>query len=666
MAVMLECRKRGENRRHVVSNMTNYDEARSTFTIAVPERFNFVGDVMHRRAEETPNRVALIAVEPDGSTVHRYTFGEIVEQTHRAARVMRALGVGPGDRVFVQLPRIVEWHVTLLACIQIGAVPMPATTQLTANDQKYRINRAGAVAAVCDAQGAERLNEVAADCPTLKARILVGPWAEGWTSMADAMRLVDAEPALVAPTQAEDPLLLYFTSGTTGKPKMVQHIGSYALGHEITARFWHDLTSDDVHWTVSDTGWAKAAWGKLFGQWTIGATVVMWNIEGKPNLERLLELIGELEVTSFCAPPTLYRAFAQMDLGDYDWSSLRHCTSAGEPLNPDVISIWQEATGTTPYDGYGQTETVCIVANYPCLEVRPGSMGKPTPGINVEVVDEDGSILGHGEEGHIAVRTDPWPVGLFEGYWRDDEQTADVFRNGWYYTGDRAYRDADGYFWFVGRADDVILSSAYRIGPFEVESALIEHEAVAEAAVVGKPDEARGNIVMAYVVLAEGFPISDGTTSDDPASHDAAYAALVAELQTHVKSVTAPYKYPRQIEFVDDLPKTISGKIRRVELRERALRAGLPHADARNDDPTDSTTSPSETVADPTVDPDRSAPAATQVAAEASDDETATARPHPEDVSTTEPETAADEPPSTEPAPEQSGPEPGDQPRWRW
>jgi acetyl-CoA synthetase len=358
------------------------------------------------------------------------------------------------------------------------------------------------------------------------------------------------EPAPVEGTRSDDPLLLFFTSGTTAHPKMVQHLGSYALGHEVTARFWHDLTADDVHWTVSDTGWAKAAWGKLFGQWIVGTTVVMWDIVGKPDFDRMLQLIGELGVTSFCAPPTLYRAFAQMDLSAYDWSSLRHCTSAGEPLNPEVIEIWKAGTGTVPYDGYGQTESVCLVANYPSMRVKPGSMG-----MDVDVVDDDGHICVDGREGNIAVRTDPWPVGLFRGYWQDEAGTAAVFRHGWYYTGDRAFRDEDGYLWFVGRADDVILSAAYRIGPFEVESALIEHPAVAEAAVVGKPDRQRGHIVKAFVILAPGYAES---------------ASLTAEIQDHVKSMTAPYKYPREIEYVADLPKTVSGKIRRVELRARA------------------------------------------------------------------------------------------------
>jgi acyl-coenzyme A synthetase/AMP-(fatty) acid ligase len=313
-----------------------------------------------------------------------------------------------------------------------------------------------------------------------------------------------------------------------------------------------------LHWTVSDTGWAKAAWGKLFGQWRVGAAVLCWNIVGKPDLDRMLAIIGEQRVTSFCAPPTLYRAFVQMDLSRYDWSSLRHCTSAGEPLNPEVIAVWKQATGLYPYDGYGQTETVNLVANYPAVPIKPGSMGKPTPGFDVRIVDDEGIEVPVGDEGHIAVRTDPRPVGLFKEYWRDPARNAEVFHHGWYYTGDRAYQDEDGYIWFVGRADDVILSAAYRIGPFEVESALIEHPAVAEAAVVGKPDKERGQIVKAYLILAPGYEPSE---------------QLAREIQDHVKSVTAPYKYPREVEFVSELPKTVSGKIRRVDLREMAGRS---------------------------------------------------------------------------------------------
>jgi acyl-coenzyme A synthetase/AMP-(fatty) acid ligase len=385
--------------------------------------------------------------------------------------------------------------------------------------------------------------------------VVVGDADKGWKSLTEGMAAGDGDLVRGAATRADDPLLIYFTSGTVAYPKMVLHTqASYGIGHEVTARFWHDLTPDDLHWTVSDTGWAKAAWGKLFGQWRLGAAVLLWNIVGKPDLDRMLRIISEQGVTTFCAPPTLYRGFVQLDLTTYDWSKLRHCTAAGEPLNPEVISVWRDATGLTIYDGYGQTETVNLVANYPALPVKPGSMGRPAPGFDVEIVDDDGNIVPRGEEGHIAVRTEPRPVGLFREYWRDPDRTAEVFRHGWYYTGDRAFMDDDGYVWFVGRADDVILSAAYRIGPFEVESALIEHPAVVEAAVVGKPDPERGQIVKAFVILASGWEGS---------------AQLEADLQEHCKQVTAPYKYPREIEFVTDLPKTVSGKIRRVELRQQ-------------------------------------------------------------------------------------------------
>jgi acyl-coenzyme A synthetase/AMP-(fatty) acid ligase len=534
-------------------NMTDYEETRRTFRLEVPERFNYTLDVVQAQAEGDPGKLALVAIEPDGHTAHRYTFGEIAAGAHRAAHLLQSLGVEKGDRVFVQVPRVVQWYEVLLGCFEIGAVPMPGTTLLMPKDIGYRVGVADATVAVTDAEGAGRVD--AADCPTLRVKLIVGDDRQGWTRWETAKAGHPATPATTDPTASDDPLLIYFTSGTTAYPKMVLHTqASYGIGHEITARFWHDLGPDDLHWTVSDTGWAKAAWGKLFGQWRMGSAIFMWNIVGKPDLDRMLRLIGEQRVTSFCAPPTLYRAFVQMNLDGYDWSSLRHCTSAGEPLNPEVIEVWKKHTGLYPYDGYGQTETVNLVANYPCLAVKPGSMGRPTPTFDVEIVDDEGNVVPRGTEGHIAVRTDPRPVGLFREYWRDPAKNAEVFRHGWYYTGDRATMDEDGYIWFVGRADDVILSAAYRIGPFEVESALIEHPAVAEAAVVGKPDPDRGEIVKAFVVLAPGYQGSD---------------ALVVEIQNHVKGVTAPYKYPREIEFVDELPKTISGKIRRVELRQR-------------------------------------------------------------------------------------------------
>jgi acetyl-CoA synthetase len=351
-------------------------------------------------------------------------------------------------------------------------------------------------------------------------------------------------------------MLLYFTSGTTGMPKMVAHTqASYGIGHQITGKYWLDLGPDDRHLTLSDTGWAKAAWGKLFGPWSQGACNVVYDFRGRFEPTKILDVLQRQRVTTFCAPPTAYRALILEDLGKWDLSSIRHAVSAGEPLNPEVIDAWHRATGLEIREGYGQTETVVIVGSFPCLPQKRGSMGRPSPGYDVRVIDEAGSELPPGKEGDIAVRVRPErPVGLFEAYANDPQATADSFRGDFYVTGDRAVRDDEGYLWFVGRKDDVIKTSGYRVGPFEVESALLEHPAVAESAVVGVPDDRIGQRVKAYVILKPGFVASE---------------QLASELQNHVKQVTAPYKYPREIEFVTELPKTISGKIRRNELRAR-------------------------------------------------------------------------------------------------
>jgi acyl-coenzyme A synthetase/AMP-(fatty) acid ligase len=431
------------------------------------------------------------------------------------------------------------------------------------------VNRSEATVAVTDAEGAARVEEVLDRCPTLKHLIVIDEElpSDSWMTYRGILEHAsDAEPD-GRPTSKDDPLLIYFTSGTVAYPKMVLHThASCGAGHEITARFWQDLTPEDLHWTISDTGWAKAARGKLFGQWKMGAAIFLWDQRGKFDPELGLRILEQSGVTTFCAPPTLFRAFVLLDMARFDLSRVRHSVSAGEPLNPEVIKVWKATTGTTIHDGYGQTETVNIVANYPCMPIKPGSMGKPTPTFDVDIVDDDGNRLEAGEEGHIAIRTKPdRPVGLMKEYWKDEQATTSVFRGDWYYTGDRGMRDEDGYLWFVGRADDVIISASYRIGPFEVESALVEHAAVAESAVVAKPDPERTSIVKAFVVLAPGHQPSD---------------QLVKELQDHVKKVTAPYKYPREIEFVSELPKTISGKIRRVELREQKQPRNNPAPDS--------------------------------------------------------------------------------------
>jgi acyl-coenzyme A synthetase/AMP-(fatty) acid ligase len=548
----------------MAKNMADYEAARRDFRLEVPPVFNAARDIVDARAKVEPGKTAVVAVDPSGERAHRLSFADLAHMSDRAANFMAAHGVRKGDRVFVMLPRVPAWHEVLLGCMKLGAIPMPGTTLLTAKDIEYRVSEAEASVAVTDADGLPRVAEAAEGCPSLRTLVTIGEDVPtGWLGWRAGLDVAADTPPDVVPTVPDDPLLIYFTSGTTGYPKMVLHTqASYGIGHEITARFWQDLGPDDLHWTVSDTGWAKAAWGKLFGQWRMGAAVFLWDLRGKPDFERMLRLIGEHGVTTFCAPPTVFRAFVQLDLAGFDLRPLRHVVSAGEPLNPEVIDRWRAGTGLTIYDGYGQTETVNLVANYPCVPVREGSMGKPTPGFQVEITDDEGTPLGPDEEGHITVRVDPdRPVGLFKEYWRDPAATAAAFAGDRYFTGDRAFADDDGYLWFVGRADDVITSSAYRIGPFEVESALLTHPAVVEAAVIGKPDPMRGEIVKAFVTVAAGVE-----TGDD----------LVRELQAHCKQVTAPYKYPREIEFVTELPKTISGKIRRVELRERERDAASP------------------------------------------------------------------------------------------
>ncbi len=543
--------------------MTSYQQERERYRVSVPERFNAVRDVVEGWAGEGPDALALVSLDGEGNLVAEHTAAELAREARRAGAALQALGIGKGDQVFVMLPRVPAFYFAILGAMRIGAVPMPGPNLLTARDIAYRIERGEAVAAITNGPGAEKIDAIEAELPTLRHRILWSPQdqeRDGWEDLDTLMAQADEGQVPEDPTAAADPLLLYFTSGTVSYPKMVMHAQSYALGHVGTARFWHDLRPGDRHWTITDTGWAKAAWGGLFGQWHERAAVVQVAL-GKPDAGTILGIIANYGITSFCAPPTLYRLLVQSDLKAYDLSVLRHCTSAGEPLNPEVIRVWKDGTGgLTVYDGYGQTETTALVANYRAVPVRPGSMGLPVPGYDVEIRDDGGKPSPDGEVGNIAVRADPRPVGLFGGYHLDPGSTAERFRDGWYYTGDRASRDADGYIWFEGRDDDVITSSAYRIGPFEVESALIEHPAVTEAGVVGKPDPDRTEIVCAFVILAKGYEPSE---------------ALTLQIQAHTRQVAAPYKYPREIHYVTELPKTVSGKIRRVELREWA-RTAIP------------------------------------------------------------------------------------------
>lgn len=544
-----------------ITSRADYDRLRQTFRWDDRERFNFGGDVVDQWAARSPERLALWWAGPDGQ--RQVTWREIADRSNRVHAALANLGLAPGERVLVILPRIVPWWETLVGLLKGGLVAMPGTALLTPRDLAYRLRVSEAAVIITDAEGAEKIDCIAEQLPALKHRICVadqlrGGWLDYEALLADAP---DNHP--LAPTRSDDPTLIYFTSGTTGMPKMVLHTqASYGLGHAVTGAWWLDLREDDLHWNISDTGWAKAAWSSLFGPWLCGATVFVQHHPGKFSPDDVLQYLTDFPITSLCAAPTIYRRLVQLDLSAFKPPALRQCVAAGEPLNPEVIETWRKATGLTIRDGYGQTETVLLCANFPGVEVRPGSMGLSTPGFELAVLDEFGQRLPSGHDGQIAIRVEPErPLGLFREYWRNPDATAHSFRDGWYRTGDCGRVDSDGYFWFVGRADDVITSSAYRIGPFEVESALIEHPAVVEAAVVGKPDPVRSEIVKAYVVLAAGW-----NPGDD----------LKVQLQEHVKRVTAPYKYPREIEFVADLPKTVSGKIRRVELRKRAADESQP------------------------------------------------------------------------------------------
>ena len=537
---------------------SSYEDFYEGFAIKVPENFNFAYDVVDEWARLEPEKTALVWCNEQGEKAS-FNFGELKLYSDKAANFFRSLGIGKGDPVMLILKRRYEFWFSLLALHKLGAVAIPATHLLTTKDIVYRNTAAGikAIVAVDNGTLQDSVDAAQADSPTLALKIIVGGEREGWHSFDAGIAQAPAEftrPVGAAATCNDDTLLLYFTSGTTGYPKMVRHDQTYPLGHILTAAYWQKVRENGLHLTVSDTGWAKSAWGKIYGQWLAGAAVFVYDYE-RFDPKELMRVVAENGVTSFCAPPTVYRYLIKEDLTRYDLSKLEYCVVAGEPLNPEVYNQFFKMTGLKLMEGYGQTESVVMVATYPWMEPKPGSMGKPSPGFAMDIVDETGRSCEVGEVGEIVVRTDRHcPVGMFKGYYRDEELTRKVWHDGLYHTGDTAWRDEDGYYWFVGRTDDIIKSSGYRIGPFEVESALLEHPAVLECAVTGIPDELRGQVVKATVVLAAGYEPSDD---------------LAKELQEHVKKVTAPYKYPRIIEFVTELPKTISGKIRRVEIREK-------------------------------------------------------------------------------------------------
>ncbi len=538
--------------------MTNYEAGLQEFKLEVPEFFNYTVDTFENQASRRGSHTALMIGSADGNTIEKFSFDQLSRKINRFCNVLRKLGIKKGDRILILMGWRHEWYVAMLAMIKLGIIPIPTTTQSRPRDLLYRFNASEAVGVICSPELMNAVDQIAGECKTLKHKVITGSRSSLPKEWLDFTTVIESEPETFGgweKTRSNDPMLIYFTSGTVAYPKMVLHTqASFGIGHSLTSRLWQDLKPDDIHWTLTDTGWAKAAWGCLFGQWTVGSTIFV-NAAHKFEPQKTLTMLGKAGITSFCAAPTVYRILVREDLSRYDLSSIRHCTSAGEPLNPEVIRIWKEATHTDIYDGYGQTESVNMIANFRCMPIRPGSMGKPVPGFDMVILDENGNEQPCGNEGFLAVRVKPnRPVGLFEKYLDDETSMATSFRGDFYYTGDKAYKDSDGYFWFLGRCDDVIITSGYRIGPFEIESALLEHPAVKESAVVASPNELRGEVVKAFVILNDGYEPS---------------ASLVRELQQHVQTITAPYKYPRLIEFVKELPKTISGKIKRGELRRR-------------------------------------------------------------------------------------------------
>ena len=530
----------------------------------IPENFNFAYDVMDALAEEKPEKLALLWTSERGEEV-KTTFKEFKEQTDRTAAYLMSLGIGRGDKVMLILKRHYQWWLSMMALCKIGAIAIPATHMLTKQDIIYRNESASVKAIICanDEYVTTQIQSAMPESPSVKLLVAVNSMSEYDKKIPEGFHDWHKEwinaPEFKRPENVntnEDTMLMYFTSGTSGEPKMVAHDYLYALGHLTTGVFWHNLHENSLHLTVADTGWGKAVWGKLYGQWFAGATVFVYDHE-KFTAEKIMRQIEKYHITSFCAPPTIYRFIIREDFSKYDLSSLEWCTTAGEAMNPSVADKFKELTGVTIYEGFGQTETTMTLGTFPWVKPRPGSMGKPNSQYNVRLLRPDGTECEDGEKGEICIIIgDEKPLGLFKGYYRDEEKTKEAWHDGIYHTGDMAWRDEDSYFWFVGRTDDVIKSSGYRIGPFEVENALMLHPAVVECAITGVPDPIRGMVVKATVVLSEDYK-------------DKAGDELVKELQNHVKHETAPYKYPRIIEFVDELPKTISGKIRRVEIRQK-------------------------------------------------------------------------------------------------
>ena len=560
-----------------------------TFSVHYPDNFNFGYDVVDDIAVNDPDRRAMIWCNPEGEE-HIFTFADMKRWSDKTANFLVDQGIKRGDYVLVVLRRHYQFWFVATALAKIGAVMVPATFMLKEHDLEYRLNGASISSIICTSVGeiSQIADNVIDECPSVTSRILVNGAGGGTTKYDDEGNLIavagtvgaalSGEEGICAvpierkgwvdfnsgvraasevferrDTVAADPMLMYFSSGTSGNPKMVLHNSGYAVAHLITAKHWHNVQPDGVHFTIADTGWGKAVWGKYYGQWLMEACVLTYDFD-RFNAGEILSLISKYQVTTLCCPPTMYRLMMSENFDAYDLSSLQYSTTAGEALNPDLFNFWKEHTGLTIFEGFGQTETPLTIANLKHSTPRSGSMGKPVPLYDVEIQRDDGSRCNTGETGEICIRMEPRPAGIMMEYYRDPEKTANAIYDGWYHTGDTAWVDEDGYFWYVGRNDDVIKSSGYRIGPFEIESELLEHEAVRECAVTGVPDPVRGFAVKATVVLADGFKGSD---------------ELTRELQAWVKHRTAPYKYPRIVEYVDALPKTVNGKIRRVAIRQK-------------------------------------------------------------------------------------------------
>ncbi len=540
------------------TDFKSYQDFRDNFHIKIPENFNFAYDVVDEYAENFPDKVALVWCNDKKDM--KFTFKELKEYSDRAANFFSQQGVGKGDRVMLTLKSRYEFWFCILALHKLGAITIPATHMLKTKDIVYRVENAGIKMVVCIAEDGvpEYFDEAHNELGNTKLiKSIVGDEdRDGWLNFRKEIE--NASPEFERPTgdlktKNEEISLIYFSSGTTGMPKMIMHDYTYPFGHILTA-YWQNVIDDGLHYTVADTGWAKAMWGQIYGQWFSGSAVFVYDYE-RFDAGQMLEKASYHGVTTFCAPPTIYRFLINEDLSEYDFSKLKYAVTAGEPLNPEVYNKFQEFTGLKLMEGFGQTECVVCIANFPWMEPRPGSMGKPSPGYDIQLMNAEGNICDVGEEGELVIKTaDGKPPGLFRGYYREEERTDAAWHDGYYHTGDTAWMDEDGYLWFVGRNDDMIKSSGYRIGPFEVESAVISHPSVLECAITGVPHPVRGQVVKATVVLTGDY---EGTPE------------LAKEIQNHVKQVTAPYKYPRVVEFVDELPKTISGKIRRVEIRER-------------------------------------------------------------------------------------------------